>query len=596
MPQPRIPPIEPQADDFDDLLSRDPFRVPPYQRAYDWDTDEVGDFARDVRALVQRSAAGQQSQHFFGALISVYRKGERYFEIVDGQQRLTTEILCLSELRNAWIDLETRVRAARKPELALIANRHASHVAKRLRKSGASRLVLSKRDEPFFTDLLNGAATKPASDADESHQRLWSARDTIRNELFGSLLDGVRRHANQQICLEAIERALLHDGYVVHLYTEDQSQAYRLFSVLNDRGRPLSVGSLLRTHTLAVLDGYHEQQLPAEFDWDAILRVGETFVNAFLAAYYTSYAGQRESASDMYDSFRTRFLTESVRSAHEASRLRKTVGGLKAETETFSQIRVGEWPFEESSKPVWERDRLKRLVYSLRHNLAHPLLLATARECNESVFRDLVLLLEPFVFRYINISGGSPARLAAVYYDHAAAVRKNRKLDKNRLHKELKALAGKYAPDDVFVPLLREQLRFAQNSQRRQLIKHFLTTIEDYEEWFSSGASGKRRVKTKATVFDLDQVNIEHIYPQNAEVVDPKLEERKHELGNLTPLDDRDGGKASNSPFAQKRPIYDKSRFAVTAPLGALPAWNDSSVTTRFSYYAERAKAIFIVE
>ena len=456
--------------------------------------------------------------------------------------------------------------------------------------------MLSKRDEPFFMDLLSGAARKPARDADESHQRLWRAREIIRHELFDALLKGVPRHAEQQVRLESIERALLHDGYVVHLYTEDKSQAYRLFSVLNDRGRPLSIGSLLRTHTLAVLDGYDQQQLAAEFDWDAILRIGETFVNAFLVAYYTSYAGQRVSASDMYDSFRTRFLTESIESAQDASELRNVIGELKAETEIFSQIRVGEWPFEESSKSAWERDRLRRLVYSLRHNLAHPLLLATARECDESVFRDLVLLLEPFVFRYINISGGSAARLASVYYEHAAEVRKTQRLDKNRLRRDLKALATKYSPDDVFVPLLREQLRFARNSQRRQLIKHFLTTIEDYEEWFSNGATGKRRIKTSVAVFDLDQVNVEHVYPQNADVVDPKLEERKHELGNLTLLDDRVGAKAGNAPFAQKRPIYAKSGFDITEPLGALPTWNDGSVAARFLYYAERAKAIFIVE
>jgi hypothetical protein len=589
------PPIEPLAVDFDDLLSLDPFRVPPYQRAFDWDTDEVGDFVRDARALVRCEPTDEQRHHFFGAVISVYRKGDRYFEIVDGQQRLTTEILCLSELKSAWSTLEVKAQAAGKRDLAKTAHAHAQKLTERLRRSSASRLTLSKRDEPFFTDLLGGVASQPARGSDESHQRLWAARATIHEELFGPLLEGVRRHVAQQARLEAIEQALLHDGYVVHLYTEDQDQAYRLFSVLNDRGRPLSVGSLLRTHTLAVLDGFRQEQVAAESDWDAILRVGETFVNAFLAAYYTSFAGRRVSASDMYDSFRRRFLLDAVHTATEASKLRKTVGNLKSEMDTFSQVRTGEWPFENSTKPAWERDRLRRLVYSLRHNLAHPLLLATARECGENVFKDLVLLLEPFVFRYINICGGSPARLAAVYYDHAAEVRKTRKLNKNRLRKDLRALAKKYAPDDVFEPLLREQLRFAKNSQRRQLIKHFLTTVEDYEEWFSSGASGRPHVKTKAIVFDLDQVNIEHIYPQSAKVVEQKLEERKHELGNLTALDDREGGKAGNAPFAQKRSIYAKSRFAITEPLGALAGWDDGSVASRFSYYAERAKRIFVV-
>ncbi len=592
----RPQPIEPQSDDFDFLLSHDPFRVPRYQRAFDWDTDEVRDFAHDVLVLARRRVAGDRSRHFFGAIISIFNKSEHYYEVVDGQQRLTIAILCLTELHRCWHELAEKARAVRKTLLAETAREHADRVNERLRDASGRRLILSTRDEQFFSELLADTATKPKPRDDQSHRRLWSARETIRAELFVTLLETARRYADRQARLEAIERALLEDGYLVHLYTEQRSEAYRLFLVLNDRGRQLSNGSLLRTHTLDVLQAYPEQQGAAETDWDVILRIGDNFVNRFLAAYYVSHEGSRAPTGEMFDVFCTRFGIDKVESAIAATKLQRTIRRLREETETFSRIRVGDWPFDDPTKPGWDRDRLKRLVVSLRHDLAHPLLLAVARETNESSFRDLVLMLEPFVFRYINVTNAGAARLAVVYYDHAKKVRETHKFDRNGLRRDLKRLIKDYAPDDVFEPLLRDQLRYAKTAQRRQLIKHFLTTIDDYEDWFQQGATGRRKVNTKASVYDLDQVNIEHIYPQNPKQPSAKLDEVKHALGNLTPLDERDGVLAGNELFTKKRPTYRKSRFAITKPLADLREWDEAEVAQRFKFYAVRAKKIFIVE
>jgi Protein of unknown function DUF262/Protein of unknown function (DUF1524) len=592
----REQPIDPQSDDFDWLLSIAPFHVPRYQRAFDWDTEEVRDFARDVLVLAQRRVDGGLSRHFFGALISIFHKSEHYYEVVDGQQRLATETICLNELYGRLTTLAHTAKAFSDVHIAKEAGTHARRVRKRLTDDNGPLLVLSRRDSQFFNDLLGDAAAEPKRTDDQSHRRLWSARAIVRSELFDTLLDGVDDLSYYLSCLVSIEQALLEDGYLVHLYTEDRGQAYRLFSVLNDRGRALSDGSLLRTHTLAGLEDFSQQQQGAETDWDMILKIGDSFVNSFLAAYYVSHVGSRAPTGGMFDKFCSRFLGDEINSTQAATKLRRTIGNLRHEADTFSLIRAGNWPFDDPRTNGWDRDRLKRLVVSLRHNLAHPLLLAVARETNETTFRGLVLILEPFVFRYINVTNASAARLAAVYYEHAAGVRNTGSLDKNTLRKTLQKLIKTHAPDDVFAPLLRDQLRYAQNSQRRQLIKHFLTTIDDYEDWFQKGAIGKRKVNTKASVYDLDQVNIEHIYPQNPKQPDAQLDEVKHALGNLTPLDDRDGVLAGNEPFTKKLPAYRKSRFAITKPLADLQKWDEVAVAARFTFYAERAKKIFVVE
>jgi len=589
------PPIKPAAYDFGDLLSIGSFRVPRYQRAYDWDGEQVSDFARDILTVVEARLDGEPARHFFGAIISIYEPQQR-FEVVDGQQRLTTHMLCLKELRYQWLLLAEQATQAKKVSIRRSAVKRADGLQERIFSNGVPRLSLSKRDKDYFSDLLMDVAREPRRGDDQSHRRLWAARETLRADLFDPLLAMSPQYAVRVKRLEAVEDALLSDGYVVHLNTNDGSNAYRLFSVLNDRGRPLSVGELLRTHTLAALETYTPQQDAAEVDWDVILRRGDAFVKRFLAAYYVSHVGTRAPTGEMFDRFWNRFLGDEVASPSGATRLREKIATLRSEADTFSRLYDGEWPYDDSSKPQWDQDRLRRLVKALRHHLADPLLLATARESNEGDFRDLVLRLELFAFRYINIVNANAARLGDVYYRHAQIVRATGRLDKNKLRKELAGLLAVYAPDSVFETLLGEQLRYANKKARIQLIRHFLTTVEDYEQWFRDGATGKPKPRDKTSLFVLDNVNIEHVYPQNPVTGNRLLDNLKHSLGNLTALDEQEGVRAGNKDFADKKAVYARSRFQITKPLGRLTKWDQTSISKRADFYAERAKRIFVVK
>ena len=587
-------PIKPAARDFRELFSRKTFRVPPYQRAYDWKEEQVSDFARDIDAIVDARMDGTASPHFFGAVISIFDQ-ETEFEVVDGQQRLTTHMLCLKELRDRWSELAEATRG-KNSSVNRVAREHAEEVHKVIFTGNEPRLVLSRRDKDFFSDILTGAATGVRRGDHQSHRRLWNARASLRKELFDPLLAGVGQFAKRQQRLQAVQDALLEDSYVVHLNTSDGDQAYRFFMVLNDRGKPLSAGDLLRTFTLAVLEEFPAQQQAAEKDWDAILRKSESFVNRFLGAYYISDAGTRVPTGEMYDRFRKRFLEQPVNSPESATQLRETIAELRAEAETFALITEGDWPFEEGNKPRWEQDRLNRLVKFLGHRLADPLLLVVARETDETTFRDLVRMVEPFAFRYINIVNASASRLEALYFRHAKRVRINGRLDKKALRKELRDLLKTYAPDEAFLALLPEQLRFSNKTTSKKVIKHFLTTLEDYEDWFEKGASGRpRKLNDRTTVRDLDTVNIEHIYPQNPARQNPLLEPLKNTLGNLTALDQDEGRIAGNDEFPQKKPIYARSEFKITKPLGRLRKWNEAALVKRVDFYKERAAKIFVV-
>ncbi len=69
------------------------FEVPIYQRNYAWGMDEIAALVQDVYDAFQ---AGK-SAYYIGTLVT-FHKGKRVYEVIDGQQRLTTIYLTLRAL------------------------------------------------------------------------------------------------------------------------------------------------------------------------------------------------------------------------------------------------------------------------------------------------------------------------------------------------------------------------------------------------------------------------------------------------------------------------------------------------------------------
>ena len=74
------------------------FVIPEYQRNYDWKTENCKQLFDDLKKVIKT----QRKSHFFGSIVSVYNPdGENMeFQIIDGQQRLTTISLLLLAMYN----------------------------------------------------------------------------------------------------------------------------------------------------------------------------------------------------------------------------------------------------------------------------------------------------------------------------------------------------------------------------------------------------------------------------------------------------------------------------------------------------------------
>lgn len=69
------------------------YEVPIYQRNYAWEKDEISALIQDV----YDAYTFKKPAYFIGTLVS-FHKGDQVYEVIDGQQRLTTINIVLSAL------------------------------------------------------------------------------------------------------------------------------------------------------------------------------------------------------------------------------------------------------------------------------------------------------------------------------------------------------------------------------------------------------------------------------------------------------------------------------------------------------------------
>lgn len=70
------------------------YLIPIYQRNYAWEEDEIRALIKDVYDMFHK---GKDAPYYIGTLVT-YRRGDNVYEVIDGQQRLTTIYIILNVL------------------------------------------------------------------------------------------------------------------------------------------------------------------------------------------------------------------------------------------------------------------------------------------------------------------------------------------------------------------------------------------------------------------------------------------------------------------------------------------------------------------
>jgi Protein of unknown function (DUF1524) len=186
-----------------------------------------------------------------------------------------------------------------------------------------------------------------------------------------------------------------------------------------------------------------------------------------------------------------------------------------------------------------------------------------------------------------------PSRLDSVFLLQAAEIRKKSNAYRpTTLRSALKATLDTYSGDAVFREGMRSELVYRVKAGNT-VTKYFLTTIEQYRAWSASGAKGNPTCKDKTAVYDLSQIEIEHIYPRSSASSDPQMEPLKQHLGNLSFWGPNDNTKAANQTFAAKKKLYALSNVQLNQDIAKLSKFEVPELDARETDLVTRGLAIF---
>ena len=592
------------------------FVVPKYQRGYAWNDEAVNDFIDDMSECLEARLAGTAKNHFFGGVVTIRREivgsTRDNYEVIDGQQRLASFVLlagCIVEcITETLVDMEGNGELDNSHREAQTYLSETSTALSRLyltfrdnkgiQYSDVPKLVLSNADDHFFRSVAVGRP--PGQAVRDSHKRIlfaWAQLGQfVQSKIFAADLGAPEKAIRLQKFLDGV---LGRDCTAIFMCSDERSEAYQIFQVLNDRGVQLGRGDLLRARTLELLDDEALLATQNELagNWDDILAYEPRVIDDYLLWYFSSVEGRRPKPVDLADEFlehRFQCKDSDAVNAAGAQRILAETEDLNTAFAKLATMHEGHWPWTDNAGvTTWSRERLRMLVAHLQHTNALPLLLSLTT-LDPKKFAEAVASIERFVFRYKTIVNAHITPLTNVYLKHARTVRQSKRYSVRRLRADLTELVNKYAPDSIFEPALREIRYMPRRSN--VTIRYFLIAMEDYGRWAEAGARGTPKCRDQTRVFDLKATTIEHIYPQNSTLgdIDSELEGIKHTVGNLTILGPGDNQDLANFPPEDKLPEFAGSNLRLNRKISENDSWTKEIVEARTDQLVATALKIFI--
>ncbi len=220
------------------------FEIPTYQRPYSWEIEQVDELLNDLLDATERD---DEAPYFLGSIVLIKEGEGSKSEVVDGQQRLTTLSILFCVLRELSKDIDAKS----------LLDGFIREAGNRFRGTqDRFRLNLRKRDQEFFQKNVQATGSlvqfleNEKSDFSDVEKRIF---DNARhfNIKLGELDEETRERLAQYITQHC---------YLVVVSTSDKSSAYRIFSVMNDRGMDLSPTDILKADVVGAMPTLEEER------------------------------------------------------------------------------------------------------------------------------------------------------------------------------------------------------------------------------------------------------------------------------------------------------------------------------------------------
>ena len=580
---------------------KDFYRVPDYQREYVWGEsdrkgergDEVDKFLDDIYRELDAADGKEPPEYFIGTIV-VCKGEDGVFDLIDGQQRMTTSFVTLCAIRDALEDLEADIPDTLTSQIAAASTDWKGDTV------GRMRLDLQYEDaQGILAKYGEGEDFDAPTEGTRSITNLANAYKAVREFLSAELSDDPQK-------IRLFYGYFTNKVKLIRIETPNVSRALKIFETIYDRGVGLDAMDLLKNLLFMHADATQFDALKSVWkDLTQTLYDADEkplrFLRYFIMANYSSDEKLRED--EIYG-----WLS---RHAKETGHKDDPVGfadKLKAAATAYAYFLDGKGPDGKDVRAVANSRKLGGSAIK-----QHFILYLAGRHLSSPMFARLAREIENLLCVWL--IAGVPAK------DYERQIAK--------AAKKLQTVSTQEDLDDFVSEFIKSQKRRHRDDFHRWMatmhtwdlrqyrLRYLLAKITQHVEIEARGSDGLEDLG-----HFLDTRNdIEHIYPQTPTDAaseefgeigeDEDIVER---LGNLLWVEQAINRAAGNKPYSKKLPHYDSSSFILARSQGTIKLngvndqitqtvkrlrpeteWNVEATERRQSWMADRAMEVWDV-
>nr|WP_241413952.1 MULTISPECIES: DUF262 domain-containing protein [Clostridium] len=301
------------------------YRVDVYQRKYSWKDDQIKDLLEDYNKIID-----SKKDHYLG-VITLVRKDTNRYSIVDGQQRLLTNIILLCVLRDCAFKLELNT-FAREIQKNLIMCKDGIKIQACKNDSDLLAIfteVYSSSKEKFIDEYSEnkGVYDKAIKYIQSNLESPTKERDILRKYniintysfFYSNIVEKLNSENNilaKRKILESYKEVLFNVSIIVVL-SESRDNIFLLFNSLNNKGLMLSQFDVIRNLFFSCIqfksidESYYEEF--GEY-WDKLVCNLEDidilkFLKYYMMCKINKIRNIEEVVKDFQDIFKSECLT-----------------------------------------------------------------------------------------------------------------------------------------------------------------------------------------------------------------------------------------------------------------------------------------------
>ncbi|MBQ6773663.1 MAG: DUF262 domain-containing protein [Synergistaceae bacterium] len=500
------------------------FLIPDYQRPYAWEETECSTLWNDIYSFAfpdnDYTKFNSDNLYFLGPIVTFKNNGK--LEVIDGQQRIITLMLLLRALYEAY-------GTTSRDENSINTKRTISQCLWKTDEFDNPDTSKLRIESEVATELLKEEFTKIllTGEAPDEFKSNYAENYRFFQDKITQLLQEAPVH------FPYMTARILKNCILFPIEADSMDDALRIFSTLNDRGKPLSDSDIFKAQLYKAFTDDSETQK-------------EEFISKWKDLESTCYKIFKSGTDNPMDELFTRYMY-----------YERAKRGVKVST-------------LEGLRKFYETDNYKLLRENHSQTFNNLILLAEfwndISKQNPERFADRVLR-RLFVLNYAPNSMWT--YITSVYFLHNKDI--NNKLDDEKFYNFLNTITAfiwaftiiRPGVNQLRTPVFNEMVNIVNNKE--VTFQDFKFNTEELEQILSIYTFNHNRPVTrsmltwyafndpKQELIPIETIlEIEHIYAKNRQPVPANLEA----IGNKSLLEKKINIRASDYRFVDKRKYY----------------------------------------